>query len=122
MLLTKEESMTRTNFSFFCLTLLVASISFSTAKAAETWKLEDSTNLRPLTDSEQDRFTKAVTQIKQMVNEGETSKVKKALKQLKIDFPKFSGPDVDAFIKAETLFSKGNITRARKEYDSFITN
>ncbi len=96
--------------------LLSASLMFS----AETWRLDQQGELKAVSAEGEDKYLLAVAQIKKLVNTGRTEAVGKALDKLKKDFPEITGPDLDAFIKAEMLFSKGKFTKAVRGYDKFL--
>ncbi len=94
--------------------------------AAETWRLEQGQNWKAVSDKGEDKsavadkYLLAVVEIKRLVNMGETKVVGKALQQLKKDFPGVGGPDLDAFIKAELLFSEGKFAKAIRTFDKFL--
>ena len=87
---------------------------------SETWRLSEEGQWE--TVSAEDKYLLAVAEIKKLVNMGETSAVGQAVDKLKKDFPEIAGPclDLDAFIKAETLYSKGKFTKAVSGYDKFL--
>ena len=90
---------------------------------AKTWRLESADggpNWKLVSTQKQDKYLLAVAQIKRLVNTGQTEDVRKALDRLKKDFPEIAGPDLDAFIKAEMLFSNGEFTKAVRNYDKFL--
>jgi outer membrane protein assembly factor BamD (BamD/ComL family) len=89
------------------------------AGAAETYRLERNGEWKNLTDK--DKYLSAIANIKQLVSMGQTKEVKKALEQLKKDFPETAGPDLEAFMKAEMLFAKGKYTKAVRSYDAFMS-
>ena len=97
-------------------TVLLASLTAS----AETWQLEKGRDWKALSAEGQDKYLLAVAQIKQLVNTGQTNAVRKALDRLKEDFPEVTGPDLDAFIKAEMLFCRGKFVKAVRAYDRFM--
>ncbi len=98
------------------ITLLPGSLSVS----AETWRLDKEQGFKAVSAQSQDKYLLAVAQIKQMINTGQSKGVSKALNQLKKDFPEIAGPDLDAFIKAEVLFSRGKLVKAVRGYDKFL--
>lgn len=97
--------------------LLLASL----ATAAETWRLGSDQNWKQVGDQSQDKYLMAVARIKQLANTGQTEALKTAAEKLKIDFPQIAGPDLDAFIEAEILFSKGKFSKAVRRCDKFLT-
>jgi outer membrane protein assembly factor BamD (BamD/ComL family) len=90
------------------------------AAAAETYRLERNGEWKSLSDNK-DKYLSAVANIKQSVSMGQTKEVKKALEQLKKDFPEIAGQDLEAFMKAEVLFAKKKYTKAVRSYDEFMS-
>ncbi len=86
--------------------------------SAETWRLGEEGQWKAV--SAEDKYLLAVTEIKKLVNMGETSAVGQAVDKLKKDFPEIAGPDLDAFMKAEMLFCEGKYTRTVRSYDKFL--
>lgn len=76
---------------------------------AETWRLNEQGQWKAV--SAEDKYLLAVAEIKKLVNMGETSAVRGAIDKLKKDFPETAGPDLDAFMNAEMLYSQGKFTR-----------
>jgi outer membrane protein assembly factor BamD (BamD/ComL family) len=95
--------------------LLAASSVF----AAQTWRLSPGGELEVLS-AEKDKYLLAVSEIKKLVNTGQTKAVTRAVGQLKKDFPEIAGPDLDAFVEADMLFCKGKFTKAVRSYDKFL--
>jgi len=91
-------------------------------RQAEVWHLEKSGDWKALGSAEQDRFLLAVAEIKQLVNTGKTETVARALNKLKKDFPEIAGPDLDAFMQAELLFSQGKFVGASHAYEKFLAD
>jgi len=87
---------------------------------AETWRLEKGQDWKPVDAQGKDRYLLEVARIKQLVNTGQTNAVRKAMAQLKKDFPQIAGPDLDAFIEGELLFCKGKFVKAVRSYDKFL--
>lgn len=84
----------------------------------QTWRLGEEGQWEVV--SAEDKYLLAVAEIKKLVNMGETLAVEQAIDKLKKDFPEIAGPDLDAFIKAEMLYSKGKFTKAVRGYDKFL--
>jgi tetratricopeptide (TPR) repeat protein len=95
--------------------LLAASSGF----AAQTWRLSPDGELEVLS-AEKDKYLLAVSEIKKLVNTGQTEAVTRAVEQLKKDFPEIAGPDLDAIVEADMLFCKGKFTKAIRSYDKFL--
>jgi outer membrane protein assembly factor BamD (BamD/ComL family) len=103
----------------FIILAVAAGLLASSIFSAETWRLGESGQWE--TVSVENKYLLAVAEIKKLVNMGETEAVGQAVDKLKKDFPEIAGPDLDAFIKAEMLYSKGKFTKAAKDYDRFLT-
>jgi len=88
---------------------------------AETWHLNQGQDWKSLSsNSPNDKYLLEVARIKQLIENGQTEDVQQALNQLKEDFPKIAGPDLDAFIQAEILFANGKLVKASRSYDKFL--
>jgi outer membrane protein assembly factor BamD (BamD/ComL family) len=101
--------------------LLVSSVFLpvlSNVEGAETWRLDEEGQWKTM--SAEDKYLLAVAEIKKLVNTGQTKAVGQAINKLKKDFPEIAGPDLDAFMKAEMLFSEGKFTKALRAYDKFL--
>ncbi len=96
--------------------LLTASVSVST----ETWRLSEQQAWKTVPQDEQGKYLLAVARMKQLVNTGQTQQVIEAADQLKKDFPEIAGADLEAFMEAEVLYSKGKYTKAIRSYNSFL--
>jgi outer membrane protein assembly factor BamD (BamD/ComL family) len=90
--------------------------------SAETWRLERGSDWKALGSAEQDKFLLEVAEIKQLVDTGKTEAVVRALNKLKKDFPETVGPDFDAFMQAELLFSQGKFVKASRAYEKFLVD
>ena len=89
--------------------------------SADTWRLGKDRDWKVVSAEGQDKFLLAVTETKKLVNTGQTKAARKAFDKLKKDFPEITGPDLDAFIKAEMLFCKGKFIEAADSYDKLVT-
>jgi outer membrane protein assembly factor BamD (BamD/ComL family) len=98
----------------------VTGVFASSTFSAETWRLGKEGQWKAV--SAEDRYLLAVAEIKKLVNTGQTKAVGQAIDKLKKDFPEIAGPclDMDAFIKAEMLYSGGKFTKAARAYDKFL--
>ena len=88
--------------------------------SAKTWHWEKGRDWKALGSAGEDKYLMAVAEIKQLVNTGKTKAVVRALDKLKKDFPGIAGPDLDAFMKAELLFSEGKFAKAAHAYERFL--
>jgi outer membrane protein assembly factor BamD (BamD/ComL family) len=96
----------------------VTGVFASSIFSAETWRLGEEGQWKAV--SAEDRYLLAVAEIKKLVNMGQTKAVGQAIDKLKKDFPEIAGPDLDAFMKAEMLYSGGKFTKAARAYDKFL--
>lgn len=103
----------------FVMLAAVTGVFASSIFSAETWRLGKEGQWKAV--SAEDRYLLAVAEIKKLVNTGQTKAVGQAIDKLKKDFPEIAGPDLDAFMKAEMLYSGGKFTKAARAYDKFLT-
>jgi len=96
-------------------------LSGSSIFSAETWHLGRDGDWKVVSAEGKDKYLLAVTEIKRLVNTGQTEAVWQMINKLKKDFPEIAGPDLDAFIKAETLFCEGKFSEAVRGYEKFLT-
>jgi outer membrane protein assembly factor BamD (BamD/ComL family) len=99
---------------------IVVLLAVRPAMSGETWRLDKGQDWKSVSADSNDKYLSAVAEIKQLANTGQTGKVAKALKKLKKDFPEVAGPDLDVFIEAEVLYSKGNFVKAIRSYDKLL--
>ena len=101
-------------------TLLVVlmGLAVSSLFSEDTWRLDKEGQWK--TVSNEDKYLMEVTEIKRLINMGETEAVGNAINELKNNFPEIAGPDLDAFMKAEMLYSEGKFTEAVRSYDKFL--
>ena len=96
--------------------LLTAGVAFS----AQTWHLEKGSDWRNVSEQSQGQYLLDVAEVKQLIETGHTESACEALEELKCNYPQIAGADLDAFIKAEILFSKDKFTKASKAYTKFL--
>jgi len=87
---------------------------------ADTWRLQQGKELKPVSPGSQDSFMLEVAEIKKLVNSGQDKAALRAFDKLKQDNPDITGPDLDAFIEAEILFCQGKFTKAVRAYDKLL--
>jgi outer membrane protein assembly factor BamD (BamD/ComL family) len=104
------------------ITLAIAAVlpALSTV-SADIWRLEKGQDWKPVSAEGKDKFLLAVAETKKLVNTGQTKAAREAFDKLKKDFPEIAGSDLDAFIKAEMLFCKGDFLKAADTYDKLLT-
>lgn len=87
---------------------------------ADTWHLQKGKDFEQVSPEGQDSFLLEVAEIKRLVNTGQTKAARSAFDKLKKDHSEIDGPDLDAFIKGELLFSEGKFTKAVRAYDELL--
>lgn len=105
------------------LTLLIFTavlLSFSPGAFAETWHLSGDSSWQAIPDTPQGRYMLAVANVKKLIATGDTESAAAALLKLQQEFTEIAGPDLTAFIEAETLYSQGKWPKAVKKYDDFL--
>lgn len=87
---------------------------------AETYRLNGSGRLKDTSSSKEEEFLLRVAEMKRVVDAGQPNKVRKAINQLRADFPEIAGADFNAFTDAEMLLAKGKLTKAVRKYEKFL--
>ncbi len=87
---------------------------------ADTWRLGDDQQWKPVSPEGPEGFVLAVSQAKKLVNSGDVKAAREAFGQLKKDFPELTGPDFEAFIEAELLYGQAKFTRAVRRYEKLL--
>lgn len=100
--------------------LVVLAFSAWPCMAAETWILSAQEDWENVAESPQGPFLLAISNIKQQIESGDKKEAVKALEDLKTNFPQYAGPDLDLFIKAETLFAKTALSKAARQYTRIL--
>jgi outer membrane protein assembly factor BamD (BamD/ComL family) len=110
---------------------MVTSLALPTGRVAicaETFRLDEQGQWQPVlsevegkaADSNDGQYLLRVAEIKKLVDAGKPDKVKKAVRQLKVNFPGIAGEDFDSFMEAEVFLAKGKLTKAVRQYDTFL--
>ena len=110
-----------------CTTRLViltatALLATTTALQADTWRLEQGQDLKPVSPETADKFLLAAAETKKLVNAGQAEAARAAFDKLKKDFPEIAGPDLDIFIEAEMYLCEGKFPSAVHTYDKLLTD
>jgi TolA-binding protein len=87
---------------------------------AEKLRFGEGGELKAVGEDSEGKYVLAVAEIKSFVENGECKAAKKAIEQLKKDFPEVAGRELDAYMKAELLFCKGKLDKAARAYNSFV--
>ena len=87
---------------------------------AETLRLNPEGQWQNLANDPQGQYILAMSDVKQKLSSGDKGEALKALKKLKTDFQDMAGPDLDAYIEAETLYAKRNWSKATKKLQAFV--
>jgi outer membrane protein assembly factor BamD (BamD/ComL family) len=93
----------------------------SLACAAETWTLGKGEEWQAVSDNPQGRYLLAVSELKELINQGKADELADAVARLKRDYPEIAGPDLDAFLEGEKYFAADKFTKAVRAYDTFLT-
>jgi outer membrane protein assembly factor BamD (BamD/ComL family) len=89
---------------------------------AETLRLDPQGQWQNLTNDPQGQYILAISEVKQTLSGSSKGDAVKALKKLKADFKTIAGPDLDAYIAAETLYAKRNWSKSTKKFQEFVKN
>ncbi len=104
--------------------MLIAAVSavvlLGFAQAAETWKLGEDKDWKEVEQTPQNKYLQAVRELKTIVNEGKTKEIEAAVEQLKSDYPKIAGKDLDLYVKGEKYYAAGKFTKAVNAYDNLM--
>ena len=106
----------------FSAVIVHLAVSVGMVSAAETWMLNDGQNWENIADSPHGGYIMAVTNVKKLIDTGQLDEAKKAVSQLKKDFPQIAGADLDAFMAAEELYAQGMWVKAVRKYDEFLNS
>jgi outer membrane protein assembly factor BamD (BamD/ComL family) len=87
---------------------------------AETMRLNPRGQWQNLANDPQGQYILALSDVKQKLSSGGKGEALKALQKLRADFADLGGPDLDAYIEAETLYAKRNWTKATKKFQAFV--
>lgn len=90
------------------------------AAEAQTLHLQRDGTWAPLGSDAHSRFLTRVAHVKQAIVAGQVTEAQEALAALKEEFPGVAGPDLDAFMAAETLYAQGRWVEAVRAYDAFM--
>ncbi len=88
--------------------------------SAEKLRLGEGGELEAVGEDSEGKYVQAAAEIKSLVERGECRAAKKAIKQLKNDFPEVAGREFDAYMKAELLFCEGKFDKAARAYNNFV--
>jgi TolA-binding protein len=100
--------------------LQAADSSAEASAKAQTLRLDDQGRLRQASTSRDEEFMQRVAEMKKLVDEGRPDRVRKAIKQLKLDFSEIAGADFNAFTDAEVLLARGKLYKAAWRYEKFL--
>jgi outer membrane protein assembly factor BamD (BamD/ComL family) len=104
--------------------ILAVSIALLTMMAApaltETWQLQAGDQFQSLENNPEGKFLLEMAKIKDLIDQGKSNQVPAALEDLKAQFPDIAGADLDAFIAAELLTTRGKFQKAVRSYEAFL--
>jgi len=98
--------------------LLVATASLAVCE--QTWTLDRQQNWQEVSQSGERAYLLDIAEIKKLVEDGETREVRRKIEQVQQQYPDLAEKDVDAFLKAELLLSKGKYAKAYHAYENFL--
>ncbi len=87
---------------------------------AETWHLRMDGTWSELGDDTHSVYIREVSKVKGLFAAGKIDEAMEALTVLKTDFPGIMGPDLDAFVEAETLYAQGKWVKAVGKYNEVL--
>jgi len=90
------------------------------AAEAQTLHLQRDGTWAPLGSDAYGRFLTRVAHVKHAIVAGQVTEAQEAMAALKEEFPGVAGPDLDAFMEAETLYAQGRWVEAVRAYDAFM--
>lgn len=105
-----------------CLALSVACVCMQSGslQGAETLRLNGSGQWKDASGSKEEEFLLRVAEMKKLVDAGKPDKVRRAVEQLRADFPEIAGADFNSFTDAEMLLARGKLTKAVRQYEKFL--
>jgi outer membrane protein assembly factor BamD (BamD/ComL family) len=89
---------------------------------ADTWILKDGKNWQDIGQTPKGKYIIEISQFKDLIAQGKSSAAKKKLNEIKTNFPELAGPDLDAYMQAESFYARSDWARAAKEYEKFLNN
>ncbi len=111
--------MSKHRMGYLGLAVCVA-LSCHYSATAKTWRLKDADEWEAVIAGPQEQYLRAVAQIEKLLREGDSKAVKKALKQLKEDFPNRVGPDLDLFINGELHYWQNDYAKAMAKFEKLL--
>ncbi|AQQ71226.1 outer membrane assembly lipoprotein YfiO [Limihaloglobus sulfuriphilus] len=85
---------------------------------AETYILSES-GLEDISSSSMGSFAYKQSELKKLIDSGQTRRAKDLYETLRQKYPEYSGPDAESFMEAEMLYSSGKMHKAGKAYKEF---
>ena len=104
-------------FGTFSVLAVVVLNGFCTA---ETYHLGANGDWQNVAQMPEGEYLLAISKIKQQLLSGDNAAVMKALEKLKADFPELGGEQINAFIEAEKLYTKGKLAKSAVYYKRFL--
>ena len=104
----------------FCVFVMLVVVVLGGFCAAETYHLGADGGWRDVAQMPEGEYLLAISKIKQQLLSGDNTAVMEALEKLKADFPELAGEQIDAFITAEKLYTKGKLGKSGVYYKRFL--
>lgn len=114
-----EETVMSDKIKILIAAFMFVNFCFLVGLQAETWRVGANQWDDVKTEGEGD-FELRVAQLKSKVNRGDVKGARKAIEQLKEDYPQLTGEDFDAYMKAEMLLAKNKVIKAVRAYEKFL--
>jgi outer membrane protein assembly factor BamD (BamD/ComL family) len=115
----RAEKMRKHRMWFLGLALMVM-VSCCHSAVGKTWKLTGGEKLETVADDPQSMYRQAIDELKKLVQEGDVSEVKEALKQIKAEYPDRVGPDLELFALGETRYWQERYSKALVKYEKLL--
>ncbi|OQA00426.1 MAG: Outer membrane protein assembly factor BamD [Planctomycetes bacterium ADurb.Bin401] len=107
--------------------IVLTVLSLTVVGICETWRLGSDQHWQKVADANaigsqltDDSFGSAASEAKQFASSGNHGKAKKAYANLKKNYPQISGPDYDAYVKAELFYAKRKYAKAAAAYSDLL--
>jgi outer membrane protein assembly factor BamD (BamD/ComL family) len=102
-----------------CMSILfICSLSF--AAVPETFHLDKNQKWQPVGNDETSRYLLEISKLKQLIGIGDTAGAQQQLAKIKREFALTGGSELDAFMKADLLYSEGKFTESIPEFNKFM--
>ena len=98
---------------------LLVSLFCSVASSAQTYHLSKSQQWQDVSGDDNSSYLLTVSKLKQDIASGNVEEAKEVISQLVAQHPELAGKELDSFMEADYLYSKGKLSKAVKKYKAF---